>query len=312
MPSFSRDSKIYVAGHRGLVGSAIVRKLKTLGYQKLLLEPRNKLDLRNQSAVEEWFRENKPEYVFVAAGTVGGIQQNSTYPADFIYDNLMIHSTIVHSSHLFSVRKLLYLGSPCIYPRDCPQPMKESHLFSGKLEPTNEPYAVAKIAGITLCTSYRRQYGNNFITAIPTNLYGPYDNFDPNSSHVIPALIRKFHEAKKQNKPEVTLWGTGSPTREFLHVDDLADCCMFLMQNYEEDSCINVGSGEDISIQSLAEKLRNIIYPGCRVAFDTSKPDGMPKKCLDNSRVHKFGWKHRMTLEEGLHKTYEWFKQNCQ
>src|SRR4030095_11842817 len=254
---------------------------------------REQLDLRDQAAVNYWFRANRPEYVFLVAGTVGGILANSTRPAEFIYDNMMIHATVVHSAHLFGVDKLLYLGSSCIYPRDCPQPMAESMLLTGALEPTNEAYAIAKIAGIKLCQSYRKQYGRDFISAMPTNLYGPNDNFDLASSHVLPAMIRKFHDAKMENRREVELWGTGSPRREFLHVDDLADGCVFLMQRYSDAMHINIGTGEDLSIRDLADMVRRIVYPAATVVFDASKPDGTPKKLLDVSRLHALGWRHR-------------------
>jgi GDP-L-fucose synthase len=300
-------ARIFVAGHRGLVGSAVLRRLEQLGYQNILTASRAQLDLRDQAAVNYWFRANRPEYVFLVAGTVGGIMANSTRPAEFIYDNMMIHATVVHSSHLFRVKKLLYLGSSCIYPRLASQPMKEEELLSGPLEPTNEAYAIAKIAGIKLCQSYRRQYGSDFISAMPTNLYGPNDNFDLTSSHVLPAMIRKFHDAREEGRQEVSMWGTGTPRREFLHVDDLADACVFLMQHYDDASHINVGTGEDVSIRELAEMVRRIVHPTATILWDASKPDGSPRKLLDVSRLHAVGWKHRIALGEGIESTYEWF-----
>lgn len=300
-------SRIYVAGHGGLVGSAIVRRLKQHGCECLLTATRDQLDLRDQAAVNYWFRANRPEYVFLVAGTVGGILANATRPAEFLYDNMMIHATVVHAAHLYGVRRLLYLGSSCIYPRDCPQPMKEEYLLTGPLEPTNEPYALAKIAGIRLCQSYRQQYGSDFIAAMPTNLYGPDDNFDLVSSHVLPAMIRKFHDAKACGAAEVVLWGTGTPRREFLHVDDLADACLFLMQRYDEADHINVGTGIDLSIRELAELVRGIVYPEARLVFDASKPDGTPRKLLDVSRLHQLGWRHSIELRQGVEATYRWY-----
>ena len=301
------DSRIFVAGSRGLVGSAIVRRLEREGAPRLLTATRDQLDLRDQAAVSYWFRANRPDYVFLVAGTVGGIFANSTRPAEFIYDNMLIHATVVHAAHQYGVRKLLYLGSSCIYPRMAPQPMKEEHLLTGLLEPTNEPYAIAKIAGIKLCEAYRRQYGSNFISAMPTNLYGPNDNFDLTQSHVLPALIRRFHDAKIEGRREIEIWGTGSPRREFLHVDDLADACVFLMNRYDDLGHINVGTGEDLSIRELAEMLKNVIHPSATLRFDTGKPDGAPRKLLDVSRLHALGWKHRIGLHEGLQSTYQWF-----
>jgi GDP-L-fucose synthase len=305
-----RDSRVFVAGHRGLVGSAIIRELTSTGYENMLTATREQLDLRDQAAVNYWFRANRPEYVFLVAGTVGGIMANSTRPAEFIYDNMMIHATVVHAAHLFGVTKLLYLGSSCIYPRDVAQPMKEEALLSAPLEPTNEPYAIAKIAGIKLCQSYRRQYGCNFISAMPTNLYGPQDNFDLTSSHVLPALIRKCHDARIASSPEVVVWGTGRPRREFLHVDDLAKACAFLMERYDGEGHINVGTGEDLSILELAEMVRDIVYPTASIRFDTSKPDGSPRKLLDVSRLHRLGWRHAYDLREGVANTYAWFLAN--
>jgi GDP-L-fucose synthase len=303
----SRDAAIYVAGHRGLVGSALVRKLQSAGFTNILSATRQQLDLRDQAAVNYWFQANRPEYVFLVAGTVGGILANSTRPAEFIYDNLMIHATITQASRVHDVRRLLYLGSSCIYPRDCPQPMREEYLLSGPLESTNESYAIAKISGIRLCRSYRQQYGCDFISAMPTNLYGPGDNFDLTSSHVIPALIRKFHEAKVEGAESAVVWGTGTPRREFLHVDDLADACLFLMEHYDGDDHINVGVGEDLSIRSVAEMIRDIVAPKVALTFDASKPDGTPRKLLDVTRLHRLGWRHRIELRDGLASTYEWF-----
>jgi len=304
------DSRIYIAGHTGLVGSALVRRLKQENCSHLLFATRDQLDLRDQAAVNYWFRANRPEYVFLVAGTVGGILANSTRPAEFIYDNMMIHATVVHAAHLFRVTKLLYLGSSCIYPRNAPQPMREEHLLTSPLEPTNEPYAIAKIAGIKLCEAYRRQYGENFISAMPTNLYGPNDNFDLQSSHVLPALIRKFHDAKESGAAEVTIWGSGSPRREFLHVDDLADACVYLMRRYDGAGHINIGTGEDLSILELAETMRRVIYPEAKIVFDASKPDGPPRKLLDVSRLHDLGWRHTIELERGITDSYRWFLEN--
>jgi len=310
MIEMNPDARVFVAGHRGLVGSAIARRLDAEGFSRVSTATREQLDLRDQAAVNYWFRANRPEYVFLVAGTVGGILANSTRPAEFIYDNMMIHATVVHAAHLFPVKRLLYLGSSCIYPRDCPQPMKEEHLLSGTLEPTNEPYAIAKIAGIKLCQAYRKQYGSDFISAMPTNLYGPNDNFDLASSHVLPALIRKFHDAKAQGRTEVPIWGSGSPRREFLHVDDLADACLFLMRRYDAAEHVNVGTGEDLTIRELAEMVRDIVHPGATLAFDASKPDGTPKKLLDVSRLHALGWRHRIGLREGVESSYRWFLEN--
>ena len=300
-----RDAKIFVAGHGGLVGSAVLRKLDSMGFTQVLTATRSQLDLRDQAAVNYWFRANRPEYVFLVAGTVGGIMANSTRPAEFLYDNMLIHATVVHASYVYEVSKLLYLGSSCIYPRMATQPMSEDRLLTGELEPTNEPYAIAKIAGIKLCESYRRQYGCNFISAMPTNLYGPNDNFDLDSSHVLPALMRRFHEARPSG--DVTIWGTGSPRREFLHVDDLADACLFLIENYNEAGHINVGTGTDISIHDLAHLVQHCVAPDTRIGFDTSKPDGTPRKLLDVSRLHNLGWRAQIDLEEGINSTYKWF-----
>jgi GDP-L-fucose synthase len=303
-------STVYVAGHRGLVGSALVRRLQAEGFSSVLTATREQLDLRDQAAVNYWFKANRPEYVFLVAGTVGGILANSTRPAEFIYDNMLIHATVVHAAHVFGVRKLLYLGSSCIYPRLAPQPLTEEALLQGPLEPTNEPYAVAKIAGIKLCEAYRRQYGSDFISAMPTNLYGPHDNFGLASSHVIPAMIRKFHDAKAGGRREVSIWGTGTPRREFLHVDDLADACVFLMRRYDEPTHINIGTGQDVTIARLADLVREVVYPEAEVVFDASKPDGMPRKLLDVSRLHTLGWRHRIELADGLRSTYDWFVAN--
>lgn len=307
MPPTPKDARIFVAGHAGLVGSAVMRKLEADGFTNLLTARRDQLDLRDQAAVNYWFRANRPEYVYLVAGTVGGIMANSTRPAEFLYDNMMIHATVVHAAHLYDVTKLLYLGSSCIYPREAAQPITEDQLLTGPLEPTNEAYALAKIAGIKLCDSYRTQYGRNFISAMPTNLYGPNDNFDLTSSHVLPALIRRFHEAKLNGVDEVEIWGTGTPMREFLHVDDLADLCLFLMDRYEQAGHINAGTGEDITIRRLAETIRDIVHPGARLTFDTSKPDGTPRKVLDVSRIRAMGWEPKITFEDGVRSTYEWF-----
>jgi GDP-L-fucose synthase len=302
------SSRVFVAGHRGLVGSAICRRLEALGHERVLTATREQLDLRDQAAVNYWFRANRPEYVFLVAGTVGGILANSTRPAEFIYDNMMIHATVVESAYRFGVTKLLYLGSSCIYPRECHQPMTEEMLLTGPLEPTNEPYAIAKIAGIKLCQSYRRQYDCDFVSAMPTNLYGPHDNFDLTSSHVLPALIRRFHDARQEGRREVTVWGSGQPRREFLHVDDLADACVFLMQQYSDAAHINVGTGEDLSIAELAGLVRSVVHPEAAVVFDSTKPDGSPRKRLDVSRLHALGWRHRIDLAEGIAATYRWFR----
>jgi len=304
------SARVYVAGHGGLVGSAIVRRLQREGFRNLVPATRDQLDLRDQAAVNYWHRANRPEYVFLVAGTVGGILANSTRPAEFIYDNMMIHATVVHAAHLYGVKKLLYLGSSCIYPRECAQPIKEEYLLTGLLEATNEPYALAKIAGIKLCQAYRKQYGSHFISAMPTNLYGPFDNFDLQSSHVLPAMIRKFHDARAEGRPEVQLWGTGAPRREFLHVDDLADACLFIMRRYDEAEHINVGTGEDLTIRELAEMVRDVVHPGARLVFDASKPDGTPRKLLDVGRLRDLGWSPRVGLREGIASTYAWFQEN--
>ena len=306
----NKDSKIYVAGHRGMVGSAILRKLQKEGYSNIITKTSKELDLRIQKDVDDFFKLEKPEYVFLAAAKVGGILANNTYRAEFIYDNLMIQSNVIHSAYKYGVKKLLFLGSSCIYPKYAPQPMKEEYLLSGYLEPTNEPYAIAKIAGIKMCEAYRHQYGCNFISAMPTNLYGPNDNYDLNNSHVLPALIRKFHEAKIYNKKEVIVWGTGNPRREFMHVDDLADACLFLMLNYNDSQFVNVGTGKDISIRELAELIKTIVGYEGNIIFDTTKPDGTPRKLLDLNYVHSLGWHHKIELEEGIKMTYQDFLKN--
>ena len=304
------EARIFVAGHKGMVGSALVRHLRELGYSNVLTVDRSQLDLRDQAGVNTWFELQRPEFVYLAAGTVGGIMANSTRQAEFLYDNLMIHSTVIEASRKTGVEKLLYLGSSCIYPRDCDQPIVEEALLTGPLEPTNEGYAIAKIAGIKLCQFYRRQYGCDFITAMPTNLYGPNDNFDLETAHVLPALLRKFHEAKSGDTGEVNLWGSGKARREFLHVDDLAQACVFLMDNYSGDEHVNVGTGLDVSIRQLAELIRDIVYPDAKLVFDSSKPDGMPRKLLDVSRLGELGWKSNIGLAEGLETTYKWFAEN--
>ncbi len=302
-----QDARIYVAGHAGLVGSAVVRRLQQAGYTNILTATRHQLDLRDQAEVSHWFKANRPEYVFLVAGTVGGILANSTRPAEFIYDNLMIHGTVVHAAHEYDTTKLLYLGSSCIYPRNANQPITEDELLTGPLEPTNEWYAIAKIAGIKLCQAYRTQYGRDFISAMPTNLYGPNDNFDLTSSHVLPALMRKFHDAKIDGRNQVDIWGTGSPMREFLHVDDLADACLHLMLHYSDHSHINVGTGVDLTIRALAEKIRDLVHPDAELVFDTTKPDGTPRKVLDTSRLTATGWTPTITLDDGIATTYQWF-----
>jgi GDP-L-fucose synthase len=305
-----KDEKIYVAGHRGLVGSAIMRKLKKEGYNNLVYRTSSELDLRRQEKVEEFFKEEKPEYVILAAAKVGGIQANNTYSAEFLYDNLMIESNVIEAAYQNDVNKLLFLGSSCIYPKFAEQPMKEEYLLSGKLESTNEGYAVAKITGIKLCEHYNKQYGTNFISAMPTNLYGRNDNFDLETSHVLPALIRKFHEAKVNDEDEVVIWGTGKPKREFLHVDDLADSLLFLMNNYNGDQFVNVGVGEDISILELAELIKDVVGFEGEIVNDLSKPDGTPRKLLDVSKLNDLGWEAQISLKEGIKNTYEWFKEN--
>jgi GDP-L-fucose synthase len=303
-----RDARIFVTGHRGLVGSALVRRLQAEGYRRILTATRDQLDLRDQAAVSYWFRANRPDYVFLVAGTVGGIMANATRPAEFLYDNMLIHGTVVHSSHEYQVRKLLYLGSSCVYPRGSTQPITEDQLLSGPLEPTNEAYAVAKIAGIKLCEAYRTQYGDDFIAAMPTNLYGPNDNFDLEGGHLVPMLMRRFHEARLAGEPQVTVWGTGEPRRELMHVDDLAGACLFLMRHYDGPGLINVGTGEDETVRAIAELVRDVVHPGAELVLDRSKPDGMPRKVLDVSRLHALGWHHEIGLAEGVRATYEWFR----
>jgi GDP-L-fucose synthase len=319
-----RGTKIYVAGHRGLVGSAIVRKLRAEGYDNLLLRTSKELDLRNQAAVSEFFANEKPDYVFLAAAKVGGIVANNAYPADFIYNNLMIQNNVIHNAYLTGVKRLLFLGSTCIYPKLAPQPMREEYLLTGPLEPTNDAYAIAKIAGITMCRSYNRQHGTRYLAAMPTNLYGPNDNFDLETSHVLPALIRKFHEAKIGNDEKVFVWGTGAPKREFLHVDDLADACLFLMDLTEEKfgsllapgpqppapALINVGSAEEVTIRELALMVKEVVGFAGDLVFDISKPDGTPRKLCDISRLHSLGWKHNIRLTEGLRGVYSWYLEN--
>lgn len=300
----NKESRIYVAGHRGMVGSAIVRKLKSEGYKNIVHATSETLDLRNQKAVQEWFSEHQPQYVFLAAAKVGGIQANNTYRADFIYDNIMIESNIIKAAHDYKVQKLLFLGSSCIYPKMAPQPLKEEYLLEGYLEPTNEPYAIAKIAGIKLCEAFKDQYGDNFISAMPTNLYGPNDNYDLNNSHVLPALLRKIHLAKENNTPQVEMWGTGKPRREFLHVDDLADACLFLMHHYEGKQHVNIGSGEDIEIRELAALIMQIVGYEGELVHDLSKPDGTPRKLMDVSKINKLGWKYSIPLEQGIRDVY--------
>jgi len=304
------NSKIYVAGHNGMVGSAIWRSLLSKGYDNLMGASSRDLDLKDQQKVNNFFEITNPEYVVVAAAKVGGIVANSTYPAEFIYNNLQIQNNLIESSRRYGVKKLLFLGSSCIYPKYAPQPIREEHLLTGTLEPTNEWYALAKIAGIKMCQAYRKQYGCNFISAMPCNLYGERDNFDLNTSHVLPALIRKFHEAKVYNKPQVVCWGTGTPMREFLYVDDLADACVFLLESYDEDQHINVGFGEDITIKQAVETVRDVVGYEGEIVWDTTKPDGTPRKIMDSTRIQNMGWKPKVQLREGLEKTYYWFKNS--
>jgi len=303
-----KEALIYIAGHRGLVGSALVRQLQAQGYNNLLLKTKDELDLTCQSEVEQFFRQEKPEYVFLAAAKVGGIYANNTYRAEFIYQNLQIQNNIVHSSYKNGVKKLLFLGSSCIYPKFAPQPMKEEHLLTGELEYTNEPYAIAKIAGIKMCQAYNSQYGTNYIAVMPTNLYGINDNFDLNSSHVLPALIRKFYEAAESKLPSVTVWGTGKPKREFLFVDDLADACVYLMNTYNGSEIVNIGTGEDLSIAELAQLIKEETGYTGETVFDESKPDGTPRKLLDVSKLKSLGWTYKTPLREGIRKTLEWYK----
>jgi len=306
----NKQDKIYIAGHRGMVGSAILRALKAQGFSNFLLRTSSELDLRNQQAVADFFAIEKPDYVFLAAAKVGGIIANSTYKADFIYENLMIQSNVIHQSYLNGVQKLLFLGSSCIYPKLAPQPLKEDYLLTGILEPTNEPYAIAKIAGIKMCDAYRDQYGCNFISVMPTNLYGPNDNYDLNNSHVLPAMLRKFIMAKRKGDVSVTIWGTGSPLREFLYADDLAEACLFLMENYNETGLVNIGIGSDISILDLALLIKKIVGFEGEVLTDSSKPDGTPRKLMDVTKLNGLGWKAKITLENGIRKVFEEIKNN--
>lgn len=306
----NKDSKIYVAGHRGLVGSAIVRNLKYKGYKNMIGKSHRELDLMNFEAVREFFRNEKPEYIFLAAAKVGGIGVNDKAPADFIYENLMMECNVIKAAHDFKAKKLLFLGSSCIYPKMCSQPIKEEYLLSGYLEPTNEGYALAKICGLKMCEFFKKQYGDNFISVMPTNLYGPNDNFDLETSHVMPALIRKFHEAKINNKPSVEIWGTGKPLREFLYVDDMADACVYLMENYNGHEHVNIGTGKEISIKELALLIKSIVGYEGELRFDESKPDGTPRKLLDISKLNNLGWKYKIELEDGIKDLYNWFLQN--
>ena len=307
-----QQDKIYVAGHRGMVGSALVRKLQAEGFNNIITRTSSELDLRNQPAVADFFAAEKPDYVFLAAAKVGGILANNTYRAEFLYDNLMIESNIIHSAYQESVKKLLFLGSSCIYPKMAEQPLKEEYLLSGYLEYTNEPYAIAKITGIKLCEAYRNQYGCNFISAMPTNLYGPNDNYNLQGSHVLPALIRKFHEAKLNDEPTVEVWGTGTPRREFLHADDLADGCFYLMQHYDGELFVNIGTGEDVTIRELAELVKETVGFEGDIRWNTDKPDGTPRKLMDVTRLHNMGWRHRTELSEGIGKTYQDFLANVE
>jgi GDP-L-fucose synthase len=302
------NSKIYIAGHRGMVGSAIMRNLQAKGFTNIVTRTSAELDLRSSQSVSDFFKEEKPDYVFLAAAKVGGIQANNVYRADFIYENLMIQNNVIHNSYLTGVKKLMFLGSSCIYPKLAPQPLKEESLLTGLLEETNEPYAIAKIAGIKMCESYKRQYGCNFISVMPTNMYGPNDNYNLTNSHVLPALIRKFHDAKEHNLPFVEMWGTGTPMREFLHADDLGDACVYLMNTYNEEKFVNIGSGTDLTIKDLALLVRKIVGYGGEIKHDLSKPDGTPRKLMDVSFLHSLGWKHKIELEEGIKMVYEDFK----
>lgn len=304
----NKEAKIYIAGHRGMVGSAIKRRLQKAGFTNFVERTSSELDLRNQAEVDAFFASEKPDFVFLAAAKVGGILANNTYRAEFIYDNLMIESNIIHAAYVNKVEKLLFLGSSCIYPKMAEQPLKEDYLLTGLLEPTNEPYAIAKIAGIKLCDAYRDQYGCNFISVMPTNLYGPNDNYDLNNSHVLPALIRKFHEAKKKGTEEVIMWGTGSPKREFLHVDDLADACFYLMENYNEPGLVNIGTGEDIAILELAKLVKEVVSYEGNIAHDLSKPDGTPRKLMNVDKLKSFGWTASISLEDGIRSVYEGLK----
>jgi len=305
-----KDSKIYIAGHNGLVGSALIRVLEKSGYTNIIVRNRDELDLTSYIDTEKFFTDEKPEYVFLAAAKVGGILANDTYPADFIRDNLLIETNIIENAQKAHVKKLLFLGSSCIYPKNSPQPIKEEYLLTGDLEPTNRAYAIAKIAGIVMCQSYNKQYGSNFTSVMPTNLYGPGDNFNIETSHVLPALIRKFHDAKENNLEEVILWGTGEPMREFLHVDDLAEACVFLMNNYHSSDIINIGTGEDIAIKDLADIIKNIVGYTGSISWDSSKPSGTPRKLLDVSKINNLGWKASIVFVKGITETYQWYKEN--
>jgi GDP-L-fucose synthase len=305
-----KEAKIYVAGHRGMVGSAIVRQLKLNGFQHIVVRTSKELDLRNQQAVLDFFQQEKPEYVFLAAAKVGGIIANNTYRADFLYENLAIQNHVIHAAYLHQVTKLMFLGSSCIYPKMAPQPLKESYLLTGVLEPTNEPYAIAKIAGIKMCEAYRAQYGCDFISVMPTNLYGPNDNYDLQNSHVLPAMIRKFHEAKEHGDQAMELWGTGSPMREFLYADDLAEACLFLMENYSDAELVNIGTGVDVTIKELAETVKQIVGFEGEIRWDVSKPDGTPRKLMDVSKLHQLGWKHHIELMDGIRLAYQDFLNN--
>lgn len=305
-----KNSKIYVAGHKGLVGSALVRNLEAKGYKNIIGRTFEELNLTIQADVNKFFEEEKPEYVILAAARVGGIHANNTYPAEFIYDNLMIQNNVIKAAHDHGVKKLLFLGSTCIYPKLAPQPIKEEYLLTGALEETNEAYAIAKIAGLEMCKFFKRQYGDNFISCMPTNLYGPNDNFDLQSSHVLPALIRKFHEAKVNNQPTVEVWGTGTPLREFIYVDDMADACIFLMENYDGEQHVNIGTGEEVSIRELAETVKEVVGFEGELIFNTNMPDGTPRKLTVVDKLHGLGWKHKVTLNEGIKLAYEWFLNN--
>lgn len=306
-----KNSKIYVAGHRGLVGSAIVRGLKAKGYTNVIGRTHKELDLMDGVAVEEFFKNEKPEYVFLAAAKVGGIYANSTYPADFIFQNLQIQQNVIGNAFKYNVKKLMFLGSSCIYPKMCPQPIKEEYLLSGYLEETNEGYALAKISGLKMCQFFNKQYGTNYISVMPTNLYGPYDNFSGINSHVMPALIRRFHEAKINNAPEVVVWGSGTPLREFLYSEDMADACIYLMENYEGNDFFNIGTGKEITIKGLAELIKEVVGYEGKIVWDSTKPDGTPRKLLDVSRLEKAGWKYKMELKDGVKEAYKWFLENC-
>ncbi|MFH0316125.1 GDP-L-fucose synthase [Clostridium perfringens] len=306
----NKNSKIYVAGHRGLVGSAIVRNLEEKGFNNIICRTHKELDLTNQNEVRKFFEEERPEYVFLAAAKVGGIHANNTYPADFIYENLMIQNNVIKAAHDFEVKKLLFLGSTCIYPKMAPQPIKEDYLLTGSLEETNEAYAVAKIAGLEMCKFFKRQYGDNFISCMPTNLYGPNDNFDLKNSHVLPALIRKFHEAKVNNSEVVEVWGTGKPLREFLYVDDMADACVFLMENYDGEQHVNIGTGVEVSIRELAETVKEVVRFEGELVFNTDMPDGTPRKLTTVDKLNGLGWKHKVDLNNGIKMAYEWFLEN--